>query len=184
MSRTGYSKLERAEWIHLSEDEEIYWAGRSTLFTIARPLASASILIVIGVVLTLVGPTVLANWLDVTVSGWVRLLPLLVAVWGCFVGGQAYLGWRRTQYVITNQEVYIKEGFVSRDVSQIRLDRVQNTTTTQSAFERILSYGDIVLYTSGSDTLNIVLDNVPDPQQVNGIITRLLETSVRGDRNF
>ena len=182
MSRTGYSKLERADWIHLTEDEEICWAGRSTLYTIIRPLTLAAVLIVIGIALTLAGPTVLADWFGVTVSGWIQLLPLLIALCGCVVGGAAYLRWLRTQYVITNQEVYIKEGFVSRDVSQIRLDRVQNTTTSQSALERALSYGDIVLYTSGSDTLNIVLDNVPHPQEVNGIITRLLETSVRGDR--
>lgn len=60
-----------------------------------------------------------------------------------------YAEWHRTLYVITDEEIYVKRGLISRDVTQVRLDRVQNTAYKQSVLERVLSFADVQVFTAG-----------------------------------
>ncbi|WP_306060484.1 PH domain-containing protein [Natronococcus wangiae] len=53
-----------------------------------------------------------------------------------------YLCWLRLLYVITDEEIYVKYGLISRDITQVRLDR-ENTAYDQSILERVLSFGDV-----------------------------------------
>lgn len=153
------------EWVTLTEDEEMVWDGHPSLRLIAPR-------VLLGLVLIL-GGAVLAGVLDIDgVPSW---LPLVLVPIGLLVIAWAYVVHRSTRYVITSEEVYRKTGLFTRDVVQIRLDRVQNTACTQSLAERLLSYGDVTIYTAGSDTMNIVLDNVPRPQQVNRVLTERLD---------
>jgi uncharacterized membrane protein YdbT with pleckstrin-like domain len=93
---------------------------------------------------------------------------------GVAVAGLVYLNWLRLLYVITDEEVYVKEGLVSRDVTQVRLDRVQNTAFEQSVRQRVLGYGDVRLYTAGTNTEDITFERVPGPEQVSQLVTELL----------
>ena len=79
--------------------------------------------------------------------------------------------------MITTEEVYRKEGLISQDILKIRHDRIQNTTCSQSALERLFSLGDITIYTAGSDDLEILLTNVSQPQDVNGILTKAFDNA-------
>ena len=92
----------------------------------------------------------------------------LLAVLG---GVVTYLRWRFTHYVITTQELYYRSGIISESVIQIRLANIQNTGYSRSVLERILGYGDISIQTSGTDTTELLIENVPNPREVNGILT-------------
>lgn len=159
--------LQSADWLTLSGDERIEWTGRPSLFTIAPQLLLA---VVVGI-----GGALAVAALDAAVDGTipavVRLLPLLAAGSVLTV---VLLRWYRVRYVITSRQVYIKRGFFSLDVDQIRLARIQNTQLSQSLLERLLGYGDVIAYTAGSDTLNIEFRNVPNPSQVNETLSTLL----------
>ncbi len=159
-------RLQSAGWLTLTDDETVEWHGRPSLFTIAPQILLA---LLVGVGGAVVVSTLRSAFGQL--PGAVHLLPLVVA------GGLlavVVLRWYRVEYVITTSEVYIKRGFLSLDVDQIRIARIQNTTLRQSLSERLLGYGDVVAYTAGSDTLNIEFASVPNPARVNRTLSELL----------
>jgi uncharacterized membrane protein YdbT with pleckstrin-like domain len=154
------------DWVTLTEGESVLWDGHPSL----RLIAPA---VVIGLVVAL-GGIALAVVLTEPVIRW---LPLLGVPIGLAIVGWSYVSLVSTHYVLTTEEVYHKTGLVNRNVAQIRLDRVQNTTCSQSITERLFSYGDITIYTAGSETMDITLDDVPNPQQVNRRLTEALDAA-------
>ena len=48
-----------------------------------------------------------------------------------------------TVYTITNRRLNIKRGIIARDIQETRLERVQNVSYSQTAFERMLNVGDV-----------------------------------------
>jgi len=163
---TSSERLQSAEWLTLADGEQIEWHGRPSLFRIA-PQVIAALLVAVGGAL---GVSLLRSAVG-TLPGIVHLLPF-------FVGGGmlavVFLRWYRVEYVITTKQIYIKRGFLSLDVDQIRLARIQNTTLSQSLLERLLGYGDVIAYTAGSDTLNIEFESVLNPSRVNRRLSKLL----------
>lgn len=158
--------VEDADWMHLTEGEQVRWVGRPSRLTIAPRLAFATLFAIAGVALTI--------WLVPTVdSAWLTNAPLLMTAIGAAVAGLTYLDWLRLLYVVTDEEIYVKYGLVSRDVTQVRLDRVQNTAYDQSIAERLLSYGTVRVYTAGTSTEDLVFENVSNPERVKGTLTEL-----------
>ncbi|MFC4989983.1 MULTISPECIES: PH domain-containing protein [Saliphagus] len=168
----GSENVEDADWLHLTEGETVEWVGRPSAYTIATS-------IVVGVVLAAVGIG-LAIWLStMDLPPWAAALPLVLVVVGIGRILMAYLDWVRLLYVITSEEIYVKHGLVSRDVTQIRLDRIQNTAYDQSVAERFLSFGDVRVYTAGTSTEDVTFRDVPDPQRVKRTLTNLLSEQGR-----
>ncbi|ELY56179.1 membrane-flanked domain-containing protein [Natronococcus amylolyticus DSM 10524] len=170
----SYDDLAAADWLHLTDDEQVQWAGRPSWLTIAASVAFGIGLAVLGIVLTV--------WLSGVITGetvpsWVAYLPLALVLAGAGQVGATYLNWIRLLYVITDEEIYVKHGLISRDVTQVRLDRVQNTAYNQSALERALSFGDVVVYTAGTSTDDVTFRSVPNPERVKRTLTHLLSES-------
>ena len=110
--------------------------------------------------------------ISVTISllGTLSLVTLVVLA---VLGGVAtYLRWRFTHYVITTQELYYRSGIITKSVIQVRLANIQNTRYSRSILERIFGYGDISIQTSGTDSTELLIENVPNPQDINRIFTR------------
>ncbi len=171
--------VEEADWLHLTEDETVCWTGRPSPYTITMAIAVAVGVALLGLVLTAwLVPVVERH--DVPV--WIGYLPLLLTLGGLLSALGTYLNWIRLLYVITDEEIYVKHGLVSRDVTQVRLSRVQNTAYSQSVVERVLSYGDIKIFTAGTSTEDLVFKSVPRPEYVNRILTDLLGEHDRGVR--
>lgn len=166
-----WEDVESANWLHLTEDETVQWTGRPSRFTIAVAILGGITLAILGLVLTI--------WLRTQTSlagapAVVGYLPLVLTALGIGWAGTVYLDWLRLLYVITDDVIYVKHGLVSRDVTQIRLDRVQNTSFEQSILERFLRYGDVQIYTAGTGTEDLTFRNVPNPEQVCQLLTVLL----------
>ena len=160
------SRNDVADWVTLTEGEKVLWQGHPSLRLITPS-------VVVGLVLALGGVALTVVLTDPTV----RWLPLLGIPIGIAVVAWAYVSLVSTRYVLTSEEVYRKRGIFDQSVAQIRLDRVQNTTFSQSPAERLFSYGDITIYTAGSDTMDITLTNVPNPQEVNQRLTEALDAA-------
>lgn len=169
----GSENVEDADWVHLTDGETVEWVGRPSSYTIAAS-------IVVGVVLAAVG-IALSVWLSTStdVPSWAAALPLVLVVVGIARILVTYLNWIRLLYVITSEEIYVKHGLVSRDVTQIRLDRVQNTAYDQSVAERFLSFGDVRVYTAGTSTEDVTFRSVPNPERVKRTLTNLLSEQGR-----
>lgn len=151
-----------SDWLDLGPDEEVLWAGHPSLVASARKFAAGVALVVLGTV----GALALDPYGIVGVLGVVAGLGFI-----------ALTHFRRisTGYVITSAEVYHKEGLVSRDVTQIRYERIQNTSFSQSVLERALSYGDVVITSAGTGEVEITLHNVPDPARLKRILSEQLD---------
>ena len=159
------------DWVTLTDGEAVLWEGHPSL----RLMTPA---VVVGLVVALGG---IALTLVVTDPS-IRWFPLVGIPVGLALIGWSYVSHVSTHYVLTSEEIYEKTGLVNRSVAQVRLDRVQNTTCHQSAMERLLSYGDVTIYTAGSDTMDITLADVPKPQEVNRRLTEALDDATRGTR--
>ena len=74
---------------------------------------------------------------------------------------------RRVRYVITNQRLYVREGILSKNEQQTRLDRIQDVSTKQSFFERTLGIGTVDFDTaSGDGDESFAFSGVDDPGEV------------------
>lgn len=154
------------DWVTLTEGEEVLWEGHPSLRLITPAVIVGLVLAFGGIALTLFLTDPLFRW-----------VPLLAVPIGLAIIAWSYISLVSTHYVLTDEEVYRKTGLVNRSVAQIRLDRVQNTTCSQSIVERLFSYGDITIYTAGSDTMDITLDDVPRPNEVNRRLTEALDAA-------
>ncbi|WP_255169566.1 PH domain-containing protein [Natrononativus amylolyticus] len=158
-------------WLHLGEDETVVWHSRPHPITMGAGLPA-------GVALALVG-FLLAGW-GSTGDGSTLLVALGVL---CVLAGAAlalaqYVVWTNTRYVLTSAELYKKHGVVSRDVTQFRLDRIQNTSLRQSPIGRLLGYGELTVYTAGSGEPELTFERVPRPERANNALSMQLEAAV------
>ncbi|SEQ69169.1 PH domain-containing protein [Natrinema salaciae] len=155
------------DWFHISDDESIVWESRPHPITMGSGLP-------VGIGLAIVGFLV-AGWSGTDGVGILTILGVLLTVVGAAVALVRYLVWTNTRYVITSSELYKKRGIVSRDVTQFRLDRVQNISLRQSGVGRLLGYGNLTVYTAGSGDPELVFERVPQPDRASSRLSDQLE---------
>src|SRR6478736_3869186 len=56
-----------------------------------------------------------------------------------------------TDYVVSTQRLYIRQGILSKRIQQTRITRVQNVNTNQTLMDRIMRVGNIDFDTAGTD---------------------------------
>lgn len=160
--------LEDADWIHVTDEDQIQWLGRPSRYTIAVSLVVAAVLAAGGVALSYGAlPIVERRGLPL----WVGLIPLSLTLVGISSGLRTYLSWVRHLYVITDEEIYVRDGLLSREITQVPLERVQNASFDQSHLERLLSFGNVHIFTAGSSTEDLTFESVPNPQDVAETLT-------------
>jgi membrane protein YdbS with pleckstrin-like domain len=90
------------------------------------------------------------------------LAGLFGALWRAFVDSFA-------EFAITQQRVIKKTGFLTRDVRQIPLDKIQDVNVRATLWGRWLAYGDVELQTAGSDS-TVVFPRIVDPDQFRNVL--------------
>ena len=68
-----------------------------------------------------------------------------------------------TDYMVTNQRLYIRRGILSKKIQQTRIDRVQNVNTEQRFRDRLLRVGTVDFDTAGSDDSEFRFVGISDP---------------------
>lgn len=155
------------EWFHISDDEEVVWESRPHPIELGIGFPVAVVFAVVGVGITAWGLTDGRTLLTV--------LGVLVVIACVAIAGVRYLFWTNTRYVITSSELYKKRGVISRDVTQFRLERVQNTSLSQSMPGRALGYGDLTVFTAGSGDPELTFERVPRPEHASSVLSDRLE---------
>jgi len=82
----------------------------------------------------------------------------LALLWAIVV----WVRWRSIQYTLTDQRITIQGGVFSRQEKIIPIDRVQDCTTRQSIFGRMIGYGRVEIDAAGAQGAE-VLDHLPKP---------------------
>ena len=165
------------DWVTLTDGESVVWSGRRTLWAYADRLLLAAVAAVAGVALPLASPLRVD---PVTVT--VATVPSALGGLGVAVVlvGWALLGRASVRYLVTDEEVYVKRGLLSRTVRNLRLEQVQNTSFSQSLLGRVLSYGDVRFDTAGGGGSEVTFRAVPDPRTVLATVTRQQDDLVTG----
>lgn len=163
------------DWLHLSDDERIVWESRPHPITMGTRMPAA--------LLVVLGGFVLAGWSATDGAGVLTYAGIILALVGAVAAFVRYIFWRNTRYVITSAELYKKHGVVSRDVTQFRLDRVQNTTLEQDAIGRLLGYGNLTVYTAGSGDPELTFEQTPHPERAGSALSDQLNEAVDGTRS-
>jgi uncharacterized membrane protein YdbT with pleckstrin-like domain len=70
--------------------------------------------------------------------------------------------WQSTTYTLTDQRIKIETGVFGRQSKMIPIDRIQDCTTKQSLFGRMIGYGRVEVDAAGAQGAE-VLDHMPNP---------------------
>lgn len=113
------------------------------------------------------------------------LIPLLG--FGLLVIASAYLTRENTDHVVTTKSVYKKTGILSRSVTEIEYEKVQNTSYSAGPVGRYLGYGTVEISTAGGSGVEMSLRGVEDPQDVQKRLSRRVKeiqgSTAAGDRD-
>jgi len=137
----------------VSRDEEICFDARRHGVVLARPLAQAA-------ALALLGAALLAQPWPLPVPG------AALVVLSAAVVLRAVWRWERTRLVVTTEKVCVVDGTLRRRSSAVRLRAVENLELEQSMAGRLLGYGTLV---AGP----LEIDHVPEPCSVYRLVERL-----------
>jgi uncharacterized membrane protein YdbT with pleckstrin-like domain len=73
-----------------------------------------------------------------------------------------WVRWQSTSYTLTDQRIKIDTGVFGRSSKTIPIDRIQDATTKQTLFGRMLGYGRVEVDAAGAQGAE-VLDHLPHP---------------------
>ena len=73
-----------------------------------------------------------------------------------------WIRWQSTAYTLTDQRIKIESGVFGRSSKIIPIDRIQDCTTKQTVFGRMLGYGRVEVDAAGAQGAE-VLDHLPNP---------------------
>jgi membrane protein YdbS with pleckstrin-like domain len=119
-------------------------------------------LILIGVA---VGLTVRAQ--DFSWPHWVALAPLAL---GLLVLLLVWIRVKSSSYRLTNQRLFVRRGWWSRQVNELELYRVKDVVVDQRSLQRLLGYGTIRVLADDDTTPAVDLVRVSRPMKVKEMI--------------
>jgi uncharacterized membrane protein YdbT with pleckstrin-like domain len=90
-----------------------------------------------------------------------------------------FLGWwiqtKAVRFYVTEKRTLLVEGILSRNSTEVRHDDVRNIQVEQTFFQRLLNVGRIEISSAGQSTMEIVVNGIPDPQEIAETIRRYQE---------
>jgi uncharacterized membrane protein YdbT with pleckstrin-like domain len=152
--------------MELMNDETMIWEGHPTWRAmLAFHMKGIAIAIVVALVLLLI------QWIGADI-GTVSIVGAVLVVLGITV----LSGWIMrffTEYAITTKRLHIRRGILSKTESSTNVDRIQNITTFQSPFDRILRCGTLDFDTAGdANDSEFAFRGVNNPQALRERIQR------------
>jgi uncharacterized membrane protein YdbT with pleckstrin-like domain len=137
-----------------ARDEEVCLDARLHGAVLARPLARAAMLVLLGVAVLLI------PWAPAAVVG-----ALLIGAGAAFTL-RAVWQWERTHLVITTEKVYVVNGTLHRRARAVRLQAVDAVEVDQTLLGQLFGYGTVVVGP-------LTVGHIPHPGQVCRLVERL-----------
>lgn len=106
--------------------------------------------------------------------GWWGILAVVVA-WGLWLTARL-ARWTTTHFVVTSDRIIYRTGVLSKHGRDIPLERVNDITSNQSLFERIIGAGDLLIESAGERGQQTFSD-IPHPDHVQHEIYRQMEAN-------
>jgi len=93
------------------------------------------------------------------------------------------LSWRAIKYMLTTHRVMIKRGIFRKRKIYMPYNMIQDINISQGILERLFKAGDIEI-SGGHEHTQVVLEDVPNPNQVDNTINRLMQGEDIGYRKY
>jgi membrane protein YdbS with pleckstrin-like domain len=93
------------------------------------------------------------------------------------------ISWRAIHYMLTTHRVMIKKGIFRKRKIYMPYNMIQDIDVSQGLIERLFRAGDIEIY-GGHEHTQVVLEDVPNPYQVDNTINRLMQGEDIGYRKY
>lgn len=124
---------------------------------LAKSLVIPLVLLVIAVIVDFtLSRTGIPNFRTIVTLGAIAIAVLwLIVVW---------IRWQATAYTLTDQRIKIETGVFGRSSKVIPIDRIQDCTTRQTLFGRMVGYGRVEVDAAGAQGAE-VLDHLPHPAE-------------------
>lgn len=119
--------------------------------------------------LTWVGPVL---WL---ILGFVLLASqiYLIGIFICLLAFWIFLGWKNTEYVVTNKRVIAKRGIIAVKTEELRNPKVESVYIKQGILDRIFGLGSVVF--GGTGGSKVLFKYISDPRQVKTHLEEIIE---------
>jgi len=147
--------------------------GESVLWTGSPRLSAALGTVVVGGGFVLAGAVVLAG---VALPDALPVPPLaglaFVAV-GLVVAAHRVVEVRRTRYLVTTDALHVRSGVLSRRVTRVGLERVQNSAYRQSVAGSVFGYGTVSVEAAGGG--DVAFRRIEHPREVRALVDRRAE---------
>lgn len=125
-----------------------------------------------------VGVVVLVNVEDAPIV----YFAVAVLILGCLIAfGSRYSTWATTHFVVTGERVIHREGLIHKKGSSIPLDRVNTVDFSQTLWERMIGFGDLMIESAGQDGQSNFAD-IRRPADVKKEI--FIQKEAKEDRKF
>ena len=76
-----------------------------------------------------------------------------------------------TEYILTKSHIIINRGLFRREKLSMPYAKIQDIEISQNILERFLNVGDVIVY-GGHDNSQIILDDTPNPREVEELISQ------------
>lgn len=93
------------------------------------------------------------------------------------------VSWRSIHYMLTTQRILIVKGILRKRKIYMPYDKIQDIDVSQGLLERLFKAGDIEIY-GGHEHTQVIMEDVPNPYQVDNTINRLMQGEDIGFRKY
>ncbi len=152
----------------LSDGEEVLRSFRPHWKSLVIP-ALWTVFVVIGIALVPRLPEEV--WLRAGVTA------ILVLGW-IVVAAVPTLRWWYTQFVLTNERLVLRKGIIARSGVEIPLEVINDVIFSQTVFERLLGFGDLIIESAG-EMGQSRFSNIPKPDEFQAQLYRVREDRTR-----
>jgi uncharacterized membrane protein YdbT with pleckstrin-like domain len=84
------------------------------------------------------------------------------------------VSWLTTRYVLTNERLITRRGLIAKSGIEIPLERITNVNFSQTAIERVLGAGDLLVESAGT-TGQSKFSNIPNPDNFATLLYKVRE---------
>ncbi|MGH9092102.1 MAG: PH domain-containing protein [Acidimicrobiales bacterium] len=148
----------------LAEDEDVVADLRLHWVFLAGPVVLTAVAVAVAITIAVEFPGA-----PVAVAG---VLAAMIAVPALWLGGRV-VRWLSISLVVTTTRIVLRQGVLSRDLVQVRLQRVAEVHSAQTLGARLIGSGRLVIELVGDRPL--VVDDVPRPRALQRVITGQLD---------
>lgn len=141
--------------MNVMEETEVF-----VLHPVARAYSGQ---ILLGILLMVVAVGLLLRARD---YGWPPWLPLVPLMAGLLVLLLVWIKVKSYRYRLTNQRLFVRRGWWSREIHELELYRAKDVVVDQGGLQRLLGYGTITVISEDESTPRLSLSGVNKPLEV------------------